>query len=512
MTRGRFDPERMKGPRGGLFAGPGGNPSPGAPDEGERALRVSELASIIDRALREGTPRRVRVVGEVSGFTDRTHWYFSLKDEDAVVSCVMFASAARRVGFAVESGQEVVAQGRVEFYARQGRTQLYVERLEPVGAGALEQRFRALCAALKERGWFDPEAKQALPAFPRRVAVVTSKTGAALQDVLDTLRKRAPWVVVSVVDVRVQGEAAAPEVARAIGWLSRRHAELGLDAIILTRGGGSMEDLWAFNEEAVARAVWGCRVPIVAAIGHETDTTIAELVADERAATPTQAAMRLSPDRSSLDEQLGQLRRRLERAGLRRGREERDRLATLGRELRRSGRSAVVDRRGRVDRLALAVERARPAREASRRRARLSSASARLEAAMRGRVRRDRLEHAGAALVRAGRSIGEDRAARLDALERELWVVGPAHVLARGFTVTRGADGRAVRSVADVAAGESIETVVADGRFASVVGERTGAGGVPGDDRPAPSRRPRRRGADPGQMRLFGGAPAPENR
>ncbi|MCA9289351.1 MAG: exodeoxyribonuclease VII large subunit, partial [Phycisphaerales bacterium] len=298
-----FDPGKMRGTPP-AHAGSSNSPSePAAKPPVDRPMSVAALAGLIAGAL-ETLPRPVRVAGEISGLRDRTHWYFDLKDADAVVSCVMFASAARKAGFVPENGQAVVAGGRVEFYAKGGKVSLICDRLEPVGAGALELAFRKLVGEIRALGWFDPERKRALPTFPRRIAVVTSRTGAALQDVLDTARRRCPAVDIAVVDVRVQGDRAAGEVAAAIEWLGRRHTHLGIDAILVTRGGGSMEDLWAFNEKPVAAAIVACPVPVVAAIGHETDVTIAELVADERAATPTQAAMRLIPDRAALGEQV----------------------------------------------------------------------------------------------------------------------------------------------------------------------------------------------------------------
>ncbi len=526
MSRLPFDPEKMRGP---ARAEPAGRP--GVPAD---AIGVSELAARIDRTLRAGFDARVRVHGEISGFNDRTHWYFSLKDEDAVVSCVMFASASRRCGFAPENGQCVLATGRVEFYARQGRTQLYVEKLEPVGAGELEARFRALCAELKGLGWFDAERKRPLPRFPRRIAVVTSRTSAALQDVIDTVRRRCAGIELVLVDVKVQGDSAAAGVARAIGWLSARHEPLGIDAIILTRGGGSLEDLWAFNERVVARAVLECAVPVVAAIGHETDTTIAELVADERAATPTQAAMRLTPDRASLHEQLDQLRARLRATVTRQTRHDRARVDALARrgffvdprglvrargrpverERRRLGqalRHEVSRARVRVERLASRLARNRPEAVYSARRTRLDRLSHRLRHAVDVRLGGFDPAQAERGLRLAMSRATRGRVQRVDTLERELIVVGPQHVLARGYSVTTDEDGRAIRSASDVSPGQTVRTRVGDGDFRSTVAP---ADGEPRPERPAarepialpPRRRPparRRRREDPDQLGLF---------
>lgn len=472
-----FDPDRIKPPGDA----PAGNAGP---------VRVGELCRMIGAALRKGLPAKVRVVGEVSGFRDRTHWYFDLKDEEAVISCVMFAQANRRAGFTVENGQQVVVTGRVDFFDRQGRTQVYVESIEAVGAGPLEAQFRRLVAELRELGWFDPARKRQLPAFPRRIGVVTSRTGAALQDVLVTAARRCPAVEIAVIDSRVQGDGAAGEVARAIGWLSREHERLGIDAVLVTRGGGSMEDLWAFNERIVGEAILKCAVPIVAAIGHETDVTIAELVADERCATPTQAAMRLTPDRDALIEQIAQWRARSRVSLSRRVEHAAQRLASL--------------RRRRVI--------AAPAELLARAQERLGRARADLPAAISVRLGDERLAigdlrarmakvRPEAALAVRGEAIAarrqelrrvlahrlEREAARVRGARSVLGAVGPMEVLARGYSVTLGADGRALRSISGVRPGQRLTTVLADGRVRSRVDEDSERG------RPRPAKtRPER--------------------
>lgn len=493
MPRLPFNPDEMRGPERTEPMVPRG-----APDD---AIGVRDLAERIDRALRDGLPTRICVVGEISGFTDRTHWYFSLKDEEAVVSCVMFAAAARRADFAPENGQAVVARGRIEFYARQGRTQLYVERLEPLGAGDLDARFRALCAELKDLGWFDPQRKRPLPRFPRRVAIVTSRTGAALQDVLKTMATRCATVDAALVDAKVQGAAAAPGIAKALDWLSAHHETLGIDAVILTRGGGSMEDLWAFNEREVGEAVLRCAVPVVAAIGHETDTTIAELVADERASTPTQAAMRLTPDRVALAEQIDQLGARARAALARRWKEDRRFIESAPRRLALGLRHALADRRHRLERQGTRLARNRPEALYAARRSRVERLESRLRHAIGQRVAAFDPEAARRELDRSMRRLHRSRTERLDSLEREMIVVGPMHVLARGYSVTTDDAGRAVRSARDVKEGQAIETRVADGAFRSTVGEsRQAPGQAPS---PLPPRRRRRKASDPDQMGLF---------
>ena len=396
-------------------------------DQAEPPLTVTDVTRLVKSVLNQNLPRRMRVVGEISNFNDRTHWFFSLKDEQSALRCVCFATAARKVGFPVQDGIEVVATGRVDIYEAQGSVQFYVERLEPVGAGALEMQLKALIEALRKEGYFDPTRKKTLAVFPERVAVVTSRSGAALQDVITTAARRWPACRLYLYDVRVQGEGAAAEIAAAIDRLSRFGPALGIDAVILTRGGGSIEDLWAFNERIVADALFRCALPVVAAIGHETDTTVAELVADQRCATPTQAAMAVIPDAVALRRQVDQLRSRLAFA------------------LRRDWQQASA----RLDALARHPFFRRPKALLDPPRQRLEQDATALRDAVHRRLRQ-----------------AEDR---LKALQRHLTAVGPQSVLARGYSVTFDAEGQIVRAANQVAPGERIETLTADGRFGSLV-------------------------------------------
>lgn len=453
---------------------------------------VSELALRIDQALKQGVPGPVVVIGQVSGFRERTHWYFDLKDESAVINCVCFASRAARQNVQPENGHELIVTGSLEFYPPGGKVSLIVTSIELRGAGELELRFRALCEQLRALGWFAPQRKRPLPVFPRRVAVVTSRTGAALQDVLDTFRRRMPAIELLLVDVRVQGPAAAPDIAAAIRALAAAHDRLGIDAILVTRGGGSMEDLWAFNEREVAEAIVQCPVPVVAAIGHETDTTIAELVADERCATPTQAAMRLSPDRAELHRQLVSIERRI-RADLAKritaGRRLLDAIA--GRPSLASGvwmvstRRQTCDRleercriglerriarqRQRLDRLRTSLETGRPQIAWARKRERLGWLAARLRAAVSDRIDRESLAGLAAALERAVGAEIRARRTRLEGMASHLEALSPRQVLERGFSITTDERGRVVRSCRAVKPGGVIHTHVADGTIRSRV-------------------------------------------
>lgn len=478
-----FDPGKMKVKR---EAGANGADAPKPAGSSAQAgtsqtISVSQLAEQIDRALQAGFSAPVRVIGEVSGFRERTHWYFDLKDANAVVNCVVFASSARKIAFTPEIGQQVVARGRLEFYAKGGKVTLIIDALEPVGAGALELAYRKLCEELRGLGYFAPERKRALPKFPRRVAVITSRTGAALQDVLDTMRKRCCAIDVLVVDARVQGDGAAAEIAAAIGRVGANAEAWKIDAILLTRGGGSMEDLWAFNERVVADAVLHCPIPIVAAIGHETDVTIAELVADERAATPTQAAMRVTPDAGALLRQLDALRKRLAINIEKRVIHERERVRSAARHaLFANPRAIVAQARARVDgfddvlRRAMTTTLREAFHELTRVRTRLDALKpSTLHAKTLARL--DTLEERLCCEINASTRA---RRAKLEALARQLEVVGPHAVLARGYSLTLKADGSVVRSVGVVKPGEALSTVLPDGRVKSVV-EGTGGSVLP---------------------------------
>lgn len=476
-----FDPGRMK-PK----------PEPVAAAQSDRPLTVAQLAARVDTVIKSGLPGKVRVLGEISGLRERTHYYFTIKDEGAAFSAVIFASTARRLDSRPADGMQIIATGRVEFYGPSGKLSLIVDRLDPVGKGPLEARFQQLAAELRTLGWFDPEHKKPLPVFPRRIAVVTSATGAALQDVIDTARRRCPAVGLLVVDARVQGDSAVSEVSRAVRGLGANRQRLGIDAILITRGGGSIEDLWAFNEREVAQAIWECPLPVIAAIGHETDTTIAELVADERGATPTQAAMRLTPDRVAIGEQVGALARRLDDSTRGRFRFARERLRRFAErpafqspaglvlphaeKLTRleegvlSSLAATMARRKAVlDRLGMRLERARPASQHARQEERVRSLGERL-----GRAARRRLDPQ--TLDRLARSLRAETRARLanteidlEAVRRELEAISPTRVLQRGYSVTLDATGRALTDAGTARPGDLLRTLVSNGEVESQV-------------------------------------------
>jgi len=295
LARRPFDPTRVSMPKET-------EPLTTTPDD--RPLTVTQLTQMVKRVLTSGLPSTLTVTGELGNVSQPSsgHLYFTLKDAGSEVKCVMWRSAAKSLRFRPEDGMEVLATGGVDVYEPRGQYQLYVRKLQPKGLGELELAFRQLREKLEREGLFDPARKKALPPYPERIAVVTSLTGAAIRDIIQPIRRRFPCLAVWVYPVRVQGERAAQEIATAIRTLNQQADRLGgIDVVIVGRGGGSLEDLWAFNEEVVARAIFASRIPIISAVGHEVDVTISDLVADVRAPTPTAAAEMLTP---SLDEVL----------------------------------------------------------------------------------------------------------------------------------------------------------------------------------------------------------------
>ncbi|MEQ9453017.1 MAG: exodeoxyribonuclease VII large subunit [Phycisphaeraceae bacterium] len=434
-------------------------------------LTVTQAAGLIQRTIQQAIPGRIRVLGEISSLSARTHWYFTLKDRDASLRCACFASSAQRVPFQPDNGMAVIATGRIDFYPPQGSLQMIVDSLEVAGQGDLEAELRRRVAELRELGYFDEGRKKPLPLIPTRVAVVTSGAGAALQDVIDTTRRRWPAVQLLLVDVPVQGAAAAPAITKAIEQLSRHAHQLNLDAIILTRGGGSMEDLWAFNERSIADAIFRCPIPFVAAIGHEVDTTIAELVADARAATPTQAAMQLIPDRAALDRQVDQQARRLSLLTQREVERQQDRLNAVARStIFRQPDHWLASKRDHLvrlsDRLRLATRQgATPHRQHLNRLTRDLARST-----------HQRLEDATHRLSTLAPQLHREINRRLDtdsnrfyALTRQLEAVGPKQVLGRGFTYTLGPDGKPLRSAEAAKAVGKLRTVFKDGEVKSTI-------------------------------------------
>lgn len=400
-------------------------PEPASP----QVFTVAELTAQIKNLL-EGSFDNVWVAGEISNLSrpHSGHCYLTLKDDQAQIRCAMWRNTLNRVRFDLRDGLEVVCRGRLDVYAPRGSYQLIIESIEPKGIGALELALRQLRDKLAREGLFDPGRKRPLPAFARKIAVVTSPTGAAIHDFLQVLARRWRGADVLIVPTRVQGEGAAAEIAAAIAAANR--LPLAIDCLVVTRGGGSLEDLWAFNEEAVVRSVHASRIPVISAIGHEIDVTLCDLAADVRALTPSEAAELVAPAADEILARFRQTEKRLAAAL-------RWRLATVRSRLEAVAAHRVFRLpRSRIEDLAL----------------RLDELDARATRALRQRLL-------------FARTHVQQQAGRLDALS-------PLGVLGRGYSLTqRAADGRIVRDAAELSAGDEILTRFARGRASSRVEE-----------------------------------------
>ncbi|MAT81842.1 MAG: exodeoxyribonuclease VII large subunit [Phycisphaerae bacterium] len=441
-------------------------------------VSVSEVSHLIVEALSRGLPATIRVRGELSGFTVRNgHWFFSLRDQTSSLDGVMWASQARSNQHTPEEGEQVLITGRVGHWPRGGRTRLEARRLEPDGAGDLRAAFLKLCKELRSLGWFSDDIKKPLPAWPRHIGVVTSAKGAALTDVIATARSRFPATSLLIVDVRVQGDAAAAEVVTAIKRLDESAARLGLDALLVTRGGGAAEDLEAFNDRRVAQAVHEARTPVVAAIGHESDTTIIELVADARASTPTQAMTILLPDREDVLERFDSFGHRLHQAGVQILRIRHGRIDPLEERLVRGSSVRIQQDRLRVKALESRLSAARPDRQIKARRAQLEMFEARLHrVARRFVLDRPQPKDLMHRLNRAVAQCLRHESQRVRTLDRAMLAVDPMAVLQRGYSMTVDEHGRTVRDASSVEPGDQLVTRIARGSIRSSVDSTEAAG------------------------------------
>lgn len=440
-----------------------------APDPAE-IWTVSRLNREARFALEQGFPP-LWIEGEISNLARPAsgHMYFSLKDDKAQVRCAMFRPQQRRMRFRPENGEKVLVRARVGLYETRGEFQLKVEAMEPAGLGALQRAFEELKAKLAREGLFDDALKRPLPAFPRCIGVVTSPTGAAIRDILSTLRRRYPMAGVIVYPVPVQGEGAAERIAAMLERAGRR-AEC--DVLILARGGGSLEDLWSFNEEVVARAIRAFPVPVVSGVGHEVDFTIADFAADWRAPTPTGAAEAVSPDRLEWLQWLAQRRHRLERAIREQLTRHRERIGVLTRrlQLRHPGQQ-LLQQGQRLDELELRARRSLQRHITTQRqyldqlqgRLRIANPAHRIgrsDEALRGLARRLRRE--------MHQRLATDRR-RLDGLARALHTVSPLATLDRGYAIVENREGTIIRDARSVMAGDEIRARLGRGSLTAHV-------------------------------------------
>jgi exodeoxyribonuclease VII large subunit len=405
---------------------------------GRAVLTVSELTRRLQEVLEDRFPA-VWVEGEISNFRlyGSGHAYFTLKDADAQVRAVLFRNRGRRIKFEPADGLHVMAFGSIEVYPQRGEYQLVIELLEPKGLGALQLAFEQLKTRLQAEGLFDQARKRELPRFPRKIGLVTSPSGAAIRDMLRVIGRRFGELHIVIAPCRVQGEGAAEEIAQGLRDLN---ALGGVDVIIVGRGGGSLEDLWAFNEEIVARAIAGSKVPVVSAVGHEVDFTIADFVADLRAPTPSAAAELVVREKQAVVDSLSQLRARLERFAARPLRDLERRVDELTARLRREMRGELGRANHRVALATRALRASDPVARVANDRHRLESLQSRLITSLTRRC--DRARYGLRTAV-----------GRLDSLS-------PLAVLGRGYSLTRTPTGEVVQSPAQVHVGDAIRVLL----------------------------------------------------
>jgi len=438
---------------------------------------VSELTRDV-RGLLETHFGEIRVEGEISNHRHHSsgHHYFTLKDGSAQLSCVMFRGNARNLSTTLDNGQQIQARGDLTVYEARGQYQLIVKQVQPKGFGSLQAKFEALKQKLDAEGLFDPALKKPIPKSPRTIAIVTSPTGAAIQDFLNVVRRRAPWVNVLIYPARVQGEGGEAEIAHAIRRLSAPTTP-GLpriDTLIVARGGGSIEDLWNFNEEIVARAIAECPIPVVSGVGHEIDFTIADFVADHRAPTPSAAAELVVPDGAALTVRLQNVTEDLENVVDRRVNRLTSDLAMLARNL--AAREPLRELRGlsqTLDYLSDQLDNSLLAAvgEAG---TRLERAGSKLEPRHlleRLAVEQQRITSLGDRLQTSTEHHISDRWQRSRGLGQVLDALSPDRVFARGFSLTTDAEGNILRSTDKLSSGDSLFSRLADGTVRSVVSD-----------------------------------------
>lgn len=426
------------------------------PAELPKPVTVSELSTKIHNALDSGVGR-IDVVGQINSPKLGNHWYFTLADGDAKVDCAMWASRVSTIksgefeGGKPKQGDMVIVRGTVGHYAKYGKTQMYVERMKSAGdkKGSLQQEFDELVKELRDKGWFDEQHKKVLPAYPRKIAVVTSASSAAVRDVIETARRRWTAVELLIVNVPVQGNEAVPQIISALKQVDAVAEKMHIDAIIVTRGGGSLEELWSFNDRGVVETAFHCNTPIVAAIGHESDISIIELVADHRASTPTQAAMVLVPDSDELEQMVEHLRVRLSNVAgmtIERGAASLSQTAT---SLHANVSTQLHHKTACISSLSEALIARRPHTLVQNRQKTTITLASSLKSCVASRIAQTR--------------------ARLETLDGKLCAIDPKVVLKRGFTLTEDAQGNLIRSTSKIAEGQKIRTVLADGTIESTV-------------------------------------------
>jgi exodeoxyribonuclease VII large subunit len=419
-----------------------------------KILTVAELTRQIRGAL-ETKFGAVWVQGEISNYKlhPNGHQYFTLKDQRAQIACVIFRNIMAPLRQALVDGTQVQVYGQVSVFEARGQYQLSVQILQPRGLGLLQAKFEALKRKLEAEGLFATDRKRALPKFPKRIGIVTSPSGAAIRDILNVLRRRSPWLQILINPVRVQGTGAAAEIAVAIRELATPNANwLPVDLIVIARGGGSIEDLWEFNEEMLARAIVDLTVPIVSAIGHEIDFTICDFVADLRAPTPSAAAELIVPDVVDL----------------------RHRIDVFGRALTREQLKRMHDAQQQLDLVREGLRRHLAYKLDNCKRALIHMARAIQPRKLSGEIvmRRNRFVDLRRRFAELPKRVLENARHRFREAEGILRVLGPDATLRRGYSITKTADGNLIRSIKDVYSGLRLVTQVSDGQFTSEAGRK----------------------------------------
>ncbi len=431
---------------------------------------VSRLNQTV-RLLLEREVGQVWISGEISNFTQPAsgHWYFTLKDDTAQVRCAMFRNSNRRVTFRPQHGQQILVRASITLYEPRGEYQIIVESMQPAGEGLLQQKYEQLKAKLAAEGLFDQQSKQPLPSPAHCVGVITSKTGAALHDILHVLKRRDPSLPVVIYPTAVQGEDAPGQIVRAIALANSRRE---CDVLIVGRGGGSLEDLWSFNDERVARAIFASQIPIVSAVGHETDVTIADFVADLRAPTPSAAAEMVSRNQLELLRQLQSSQQRLEMAmdyylanRTRRFTQLEHRLQQQHPQLRLARQQTVLERLRQRMTYAMDNQLKRSGQRQQRMAQRLNQHSPQPRI-HRAQNRVQQLEYRLAQLISARLSATRERFGNT---VTHLEAVSPLSTLARGYSVTTATDGNVLKQTKQVKAGDMLTTRLADGWVESEV-------------------------------------------
>lgn len=409
---------------------------------------VSQVNSLIKEVLENNLPARLTITGEITNWSIARsgHAYFDLKDENALLPSVCWRSSLSRIKFEPENGLAVIAKGHIEVYSPHGKYQFYADSMQPAGVGALQLAFEQMVKRLREQGLFDDAHKKPLPAYPQRIGILTSESGAAVHDIQDSINNRWPPAELFLYPVPVQGENAAEQIAEAIRDVNRRSRQLKLDVLIVGRGGGSLEDLWAFNEECLAKAIFDSKIPVISAVGHEIDTTIADYVADARASTPTKAGVVAVPDMHDVLENLDNLKERLKsqlKFTVHSSQQQSDELYF---RLQSSVKHLLADTRNTLYAIAEQIRQIEPHRLLAGKSLDLNNLQNQAKAALKAIINKSKMQ--------------------LTARTNRLAALNPKSILQRGYSITTNKKtGSLIRHLEDVQIGDQLRSELADENY-----------------------------------------------